>query len=248
MLVSVITVCFNSAATIRDTIESVLNQRNINLEYIVVDGASSDETPDIIRSYGRRISHVVCEPDQGMYDAMNKGVALASGDIIGILNADDIYESDNILQAITGVFAADTMAVYGDLLYVDPLDTRKVRRTWISGEYREGAFLDGWMPPHPTFFVRRQVYERYGNYSLALKSAADYEFMLRVIHKHNIPLAYLNQVVIRMRAGGKSNASLKNRLIANREDRLAWSMNKLRPGKLTLIKKPLSKLRQFFDR
>ena len=145
-------------------------------------------------------------------------------------------------------FGSGADAVYADLVYVDQQNTAKIKRTWISGTYTEGAFLRGWMPPHPTFFVRRSVYDQYGVYTLALKSAADYEFMLRVIHKHKIALAYLNTVTTKMRAGGTSNASIWNRLNANREDRLAWTRNGLKPGKLTLIKKPLSKLRQFFDR
>lgn len=246
MLISIVTVSFNSASTISDTIESVLAQSNIALEYIVVDGASTDGTVEIVRSYGGSVSHFVSEPDDGIYDAMNKGIKLASGDIIGVLNADDVYASPDVLSSVAARFTPGIDAVYADLVYVDRLDMRKVRRTWVSGEYSQGAFTRGWMPPHPTFFVRREVYEKYGAYTLALNSAADYEFMLRVVHKHEIRLSYLNRVIIRMREGGKSNASIKNRIAANRQDRLAWKMNGLTPGMLTLVRKPLSKLRQFF--
>jgi len=245
MLVSIITVSFNAAATIRDTIESVLGQQHVALEYIVVDGGSTDDTISIVNAYGPKISHFISEPDKGIYDAMNKGIQLASGDIIGILNADDVYATDNVLSQIVDRFGSGADAVYADLVYVDQQNTAKIKRIWISGIYTEGAFLRGWMPPHPTFFVRSSVYQQYGGYTLALKSAADYEFMLRVIHKHKIALAYLNTVTTKMRAGGISNASIKNRLNANREDRLAWTMNGLKPGWLTLIKKPLSKLGQF---
>lgn len=246
MLVSIITVSFNAAATIRDTIESVLGQQQVALEYIVIDGGSTDDTTSIVSAYGSRISHFVSEPDKGIYDAMNKGIALASGDIIGILNADDVYAADNVLSQVVSCFGKGVDAVYADLVYVDQQNTAKIKRTWISGTYTEGAFEQGWMPPHPTFFVRRSVYEQHGVYTLALTSAADYEFMLRVIHKHKIALAYLNTVTTKMRAGGTSNASIRNRLNANREDRLAWTMNGLKPGWLTLIKKPLSKLGQFW--
>lgn len=248
MLVSIITVSFNAASTIRDTIESVLTQNDIALEYIVVDGGSTDGTIEMVHSYEERISHFVSEPDQGIYDAMNKGIALASGDIIGILNADDIYADTHVLNNVAAAFTDGIEGVYANLVYVDAADTRKVTRTWVSGAYSDGAFKRGWMPPHPTFFVRRSVYERFGRYSMTLHSAADYEFMLRVIHKHKIQLAYLNRVIIKMRAGGKSNASLRNRLNANREDRMAWTMNDLKPGMFTLVRKPLSKLGQFLRR
>ena len=145
-------------------------------------------------------------------------------------------------------FKDDVGGVYADLVYVDQNDTDKIRRTWISGEYTKGAFVKGWMPPHPTFFVRRDVYEKYGGYTLDLRSAADYEFMLRIIHKEEIRVEYLPEVIVKMRIGGQSNESFSNRIKANKEDRLAWKMNDLTPGKLTFIRKPLSKVGQFFKR
>jgi glycosyltransferase involved in cell wall biosynthesis len=249
MKVSIITITYNSADTIEDTIRSVLSQDYSDIEYIVVDGASKDSTLEIIERYRSSISKFVSERDKGIYDAMNKGVAMATGDVIGILNSDDFYADTHVISDIAKTLAqSNSDACYADLVYVDRTATSKVIRTWISGEYRHGDFLRGWMPPHPTFFVKRSVYEAHGNYSLQLRSAADYELMLRFIHKHGIRLSYLPRVITKMRAGGQSNVTLKNRWKANKEDRLAWKMNGLQPGFLTLIRKPLSKLLQYLPR
>lgn len=248
MKISIVTVSYNAGKTIRDTIESVLAQSNIDLEYIIVDGGSTDNTVEIVKSFGDKIDHFVSEPDKGIYDGMNKGIAIAMGDVIGILNADDIYFNPEVLHKVLDLFASDIDAVYADLVYVNADDTNKITRTWISKPYKPGAFKKGWMPPHPTFFVRNSVYKKFGSYTLKLRSAADYEFMLRVVHKHRIRLAYLNEVIVKMRVGGESNASIKNRLKANKEDRIAWQMNNLKPGLLTFILKPLSKVGQFFKR
>lgn len=247
MKVSIITVAFNAEATIKDTIESVLSQDYDQIEYIIVDGKSSDSTMDIVNSYGNRISKVISEKDKGLYDAMNKGVGLATGDLIGILNADDVYQDQKVISDIVDKIGAND-AVYADLQYVAQDDLTKVTRTWISGNYQKDAFKKGWMPPHPTFFVKSKVYELLGKFTLELRSSADYEFMLRVIHKHQISVAYLPRVIVKMRVGGESNASLKNRLRANKEDRKAWEMNGLKAGKLTFFRKPLSKVGQFFKK
>ena len=248
MKISIITVSYNAAKTIKDTIESVLSQKNVDLEYIIIDGNSTDNTMEIVGVFGDKIHKVISEPDKGIYDGMNKGIALATGDIIGILNADDFYQNEEVLSNICKEFQDDVDAVYADLVYVDQVDTAKVKRTWKSGAYKIGAFSRGWMPPHPTFFVRKEIYEKFGSYSLDLKSAADYECMLRLIHKHNIHLAYLPEIIVKMRVGGESNSSLKNRLRANQEDRKAWKMNGLKPGVFTFIRKPLSKINQFIKR
>jgi len=248
MKVSIVTVAYNAASTIKDTIESVLSQKGIDLEYIIVDGGSKDDTVQIIESFGAKIHKFISEPDKGIYDGMNKGVKMASGDIVGILNSDDFYMDENVLQKVVEKFNAGIDAVYADLVYVDQFDTNKITRTWVSKKYEENAFVRGWMPPHPTFFVRNEIYEKFGCYSLELRSAADYEFMLRVIHKHNIALNYLPEVIVKMRAGGESNASFKNRLRANKEDRMAWKMNSLKPSPFTFIRKPLSKISQFFKK
>jgi glycosyltransferase involved in cell wall biosynthesis len=247
MRVSIITICYNSEATIRETITSVLSQSYADIEYIIVDGASKDSTCEIVRSFGDKISMFVSERDKGIYDAMNKGVKLATGDVIGILNSDDFYADANVVSDIVHTFEkTGAQGVFADLVYVDRENINKVTRTWKSGLYKEGKFLFGWMPPHPTFFVKREVYEAYGHYTTELRSSSDYEFMLRVIHKEKIRVGYLPRVITKMRVGGQSNVTLANRKKANREDRRAWEMNGMKPYFFTIALKPLRKIHQFF--
>ena len=249
MKVSIITISYNAEDTISYTIKSVINQDYENIEYIIMDGASKDKTSSIIKSFGFKVAKFISEPDKGIYDAMNKGLALATGDIIGILNADDIYADTNVISKVVNRFQEDKVeGLYADLVYVKRDDTNKITRYWRSGNYSKGKFLKGWMPPHPTFFVKREIYEKYGNFNLDLRSAADYEIMLRFIHKHEIKITYLPCIITKMRVGGQSNVSLKNRIKANKEDREAWKINGLKPGVFTLIRKPLSKVGQFFKR
>lgn len=249
MRVSIITIAYNSAETIEDTIKSVIAQDHDDVEYIIIDGASKDGTMDIVRRYGDQISVVISEPDKGIYDAMNKGVQAASGDIIGILNSDDYYADEHVLSDVVTKFDSDGCdGLYADLVYVNRELPDKVVRFWQAGEYKPGQFKKGWMPPHPTFFVTKSCYDQFGIYSLELRSAADYELMLRFIHKHKIRICYLPRVITHMRLGGQSNVTLKNRIKANKEDRMAWKMNGLEPGKLTFLRKPLSKLTQFIKR
>ena len=246
MKVSIITVVFNGAEHIRDCIESVLNQTYPDIEYIVVDGNSTDDTVAIIRSYGTKIAMFISEPDKGLYDAMNKGIGLATGEIIGILNADDFYRHNQVIERMVATFERTGYdAVYGDLVYVHRTDLQRVKRYWRAGVYGKKSFLWGWMPGHPSFFAKRYLYEQYGLFRLDLRSAADYELLLRFIYKNKAKLAYMNEVTIVMRAGGISNSSLKNRLRANREDRLAWQLNGLKPYFFTLWLKPLRKLSQY---
>lgn len=247
MKVSIITIAYNSAETIEDTIQSVVSQDYSDLEYIIIDGGSKDETLSIIERYKDKISKVVSEPDKGIYDAMNKGVAIASGELIGILNSDDIYADDRVISDIVGKIG-DKDAIYADLVYVDREHTDKVTRYWKSGEYTKGAFMKGWMPPHPTFFVRKTCYEKFGTYNLKLRSAADYECMLRMVHKHEVSLAYLPRVITKMRVGGQSNVTVNNRVKANQEDRMAWELNGLKPKFYTLYLKPLRKVGQFLKK
>ena len=186
MKVSIITVSFNAEETISDTIKSVINQDYENIEYIIIDGASKDKTSSIVKSFGFKVAKFISEPDKGIYDAMNKGLALATGEIIGILNADDFYADSSIISKVVKRFQEEKVeGLYADLVYVKRNDTNKITRVWRSGDYSKGKFLKGWMPPHPTFFVKREVYEKYGNFNLDLPSAADYEIMLRFIHKHS---------------------------------------------------------------
>jgi glycosyltransferase involved in cell wall biosynthesis len=249
MKISIITVCRNSEETIEHTLRSVLAQEDIDLEFIVIDGGSTDSTMKIIGNYSENISTIISEKDNGMYDALNKGIALASGEVIGILHSDDFYASSQILSSVIRAFVSDGIdAVYGDLQYVAKENPDKIIRNWIAGPYTDGLFLKGWMPPHPAFFARRRCYEKFGRFNTEFKTASDYELMLRFIHKEKIKLAYIPLVLVKMRVGGKSNLSIANRIRANREDRLAWKINGLRPGFFTLSIKPLSKLKQFFFR
>lgn len=245
--VSVITVCYNSASTIEATIRSVISQGYADIEYIVVDGGSTDATLEIVNQFKENISKVISEKDDGIYFAINKGIAAATGDIIAILHADDIYNDTQVIADVVRAFNASAAdAVYGDLQYVDRDDIKKVKRNWISGEYTEGLFKKGWMPPHPSFFVKASCYKKFGVFNTTLRSAADYELMLRLIHKHKCKVAYIPQVLVKMRVGGKSNVTFMNRIKANREDKKAWKINGLTPGLFTFIRKPLSKLGQFF--
>ncbi len=246
MIISIITATYNSANTVRDTLQSVKNQSYPHIEHVVIDGASKDNTLKIVGEYPS-VSQVISEPDKGIYDAMNKGIRLVSGDIIGILNSDDFYNHPEVIANIAQCFQdhPDIEAVYADLVFVDEKDTSQIKRTWLAGKYKKKNFLFGWMPPHPTFFVKKEVYEQYGIFNTQLKSAADYELMLRFLFKHDVQVAYLPDIIIRMRIGGQSTASLKNRLQANKEDRAAWQINHLQPKFYTTYLKPLRKLNQF---
>lgn len=247
MKVSIVTVVYNGERFIESAIRSVLSQDYPNIEYIIIDGQSNDRTLEIIKRYGDRISKFVSEEDKGLYDAMNKGISMATGELLGVLNADDFYRSDSIIsQVVDKVKMEGVDSIYGDLIYVDPVQTNRIRRIWKSGVASRKGFLYGWMPPHPTFFVKRWVYEKYGMFNINLKSAADYEFMLRVLYKFGISVSYIPEVITVMRDGGLSNASLKNRFKGNQEDALAWKLNELKPFFFTRILKPLRKITQYF--
>ena len=249
MKVSIITITYNSEATLADTLESVIGQSYKDIEYIIVDGQSTDHTLSIIDAYKTNIAKVISEKDSGLYDALNKGIAMATGDIIGILHSDDFYSDKFVIEKIVNTISINKAdAAYADLYYVDKQDTNKIFRKWKSGKYKHGMFLNGWMPPHPTFFAKRACYESFGSFNLNLVSAADYELMLRFIHRHRIKIAYLPEFIIKMRVGGKSNVTLQNRIRANTEDRKAWKINGLKPYFFTLYLKPLRKIVQLFSR
>jgi len=246
MKVTIITVSHNSAQTIQDTINSVRAQNYSNIEYIIIDGNSSDSTKAILRKNTTCIHEWVSEEDRGIYDAMNKGLEMATGDIIAFLNADDFFTYPGAVKDMVKYLKKENAAsCYADLAYVDSKNTEKVLRKWVSGEYSDGMFLKGWMPPHPTFFVKKEVYQKYGGFKLDLGTAADYEIMLRFLHKHKISVAYLPKTIIKMRAGGVSNASLWSRLKANHIDRKAWKVNGLKPKLFTIPLKPLRKIVQY---
>ncbi|OHB33344.1 MAG: glycosyl transferase [Desulfuromonadaceae bacterium GWC2_58_13] len=244
--ISIITATYFSESTLRDTLDSVARQE-VRAEHIIVDGGSKDRTLEILSSYSH-LSRIVSEPDRGIYDAMNKGIAMASGDVVGILNSDDFYPDHRVLSWVAEVFSDPNVdSCYGDLKYVHPVDTTRVIRSWKSGSYSRDAFFWGWMPPHPTFFVRRSLYEKFGGFNLDLGSAADYELMLRFLVKHRISAVYIPEVLVKMRSGGVSNVSLRNRLKANSMDRRAWWVNDLHPYPWTSAMKPLRKIGQFLS-
>ncbi len=248
MKISIITVTYNSAATIRDTLECIRAQDHADIEHIIIDGGSDDETMDIIRQYPH-VAIFISEKDEGLYDAMNKGLKLAGGDIIGILNSDDMYPHPGVLSKVAALFeSSGASTIYGDLQYVMQDNLDKVLRYWRSGNYSRTNFYYGWMPPHPAFFVKKEVYDKVGVFSTSLRSAADYEMMLRILLKHAFSTAYLPEVLVKMRTGGLSNASLKHRLNANREDRKAWKLNEIDPWFFTLYLKPLRKVFQFLHK
>ena len=235
----------NNAGTIRDCIESVQKQ-TVAAQHIFIDGVSTDGSLELIKELAPKDSIIVSEPDRSEYDAMNKGLALADGDIVGVLNADDFYAHDKVLEKVLSIFLdPEVGACYGDLVYVDQSDTSNVKRYWKAKSYRKERFYSGWMPPHPTFFLRRELLAKYSYYRLDFSSAADYEFMLRYLLKYQVKAKYIPEVLVKMRIGGKSNLSLKQRLIANRFDRKAWEVNGLKPRPWTLILKPLSKIGQY---
>ena len=245
MKISIITVCYNAEDTIGDTIQSVLSQDYKDVEYIIVDGKSTDRTLEIIQSIKSRIK-LISEKDRGIYDAMNKGINIASGDVIGILNADDVYKNSQVLTAVMDAFKANVSIVYGDIEYVKYNDLSKVVRKWKAGVFRSGKFKWGWMPPHPGFFVKKSCYESFGLFNLNLSTSADYELMLRMLEVHHLSCNYISKTITSMRVGGASNSSLKNRLIANRNDKKAWTIHPINPFWFTFILKPLRKLPQFF--
>jgi glycosyltransferase len=247
MKVSIITACLNNGDLLESTILSILSQNYSHIEYLIIDGGSTDNTPDILKKYKDKINFIISEKDDGMYDAINKGLKKATGEIIGILNADDFYSDNTVISKVAKAFTkSGAEAVYGDLQYVKRTDVNRVVRNWKSGEYKQGMFLKGWMPPHPAFFLKKECYERFGGFNTTLKIAADYELMLRMLHKNKICAHYIPEVLVKMRTGGASNKTVKNNIKKNLEDREAWRINGLTPGKLTLYFKPLQKVKQFF--
>jgi glycosyltransferase involved in cell wall biosynthesis len=231
---------------LRRFINSVLKQSYSNIEYIVIDALSNDGTEEVVRSYGDKITKYVREKDKGIYDALNKGIANATGDVIGFLHADDLLASDSVAEKIAISFQdASVDAVYGNLWYVQETNIEKIVRRWTSKEFRASKFRFGWMPPHPTFYLRREHYSQLGGYRTDFSIAADYELMLRMLYKNKLQAKWIDAVLVKMRVGGKSNASLSNRLEANREDAKAWRVNGYRPPIGLRMMKPLRKVAQY---
>jgi glycosyltransferase involved in cell wall biosynthesis len=244
--ISIITVCFNSKDFIRQTIESVAKQDYYDIEHVVIDGGSTDGTVKILQEFKDKINYI-SEPDKGIYDAMNKGVKLASGEIIGTLGAGDFYPNNQVSSKVAKTFEIyKTDAVYGDKQYVNPDNLNKVVRYWHSGEYKIENWLEGWMPPHQSFYLKKAAFHKYGLYLEGFRSAGDYELMLRMLYKHKLTAKYIPELLVTMLTGGTSTASFSNRIKANLEDRKAWLVNDIEPKWYTLYAKPLSKIFQFF--
>ena len=222
MKISIVTATYNSAKTISDTMESVLSQTYGHFEYWVIDGGSTDGTVDVVVSYAERFGgrlHCLSEPDRGIYDAMNKGIRLCTGDVVGILNSDDYYTSDDVLQTIADEFGrSDVDSVYGDIHFIRPGEPGKVVRYYSSALFKPFWLRFGFMPAHPSFYVRRHIYEKFGGYALDYKIAADYDMMVRLFYKHKISSKYIRKDFVTMRTGGMSTKSVSHRLITTRED------------------------------
>lgn len=246
MRIFIITPCYNAAKTVLYCAESVRTQSRC-ADHIIVDGQSNDDTINLLDKSS--VYRFVSEPDHGVYDAMNKGLKMSEDGIIGILNADDFYAHPDVLKKVASVFEDSAIeSCYGDLVYVDYENTDKILRYWKAGRYDYRKFYWGWMPPHPTFFVRHSLYEKYGLFNTNCGTAADYELMLRFMVKYRITSAYIPEVLVKMRVGGISNATIKNRLKANRMDRYAWEVNGLSPYPWSTFFKPIRKIYQFINR
>jgi glycosyltransferase involved in cell wall biosynthesis len=249
MKISIITAVYNAIDTIEDTILSVANQTYPDVEHIIVDGASTDGTLGVVDKYRPRIAKFVSEPDRGVYDGMNKGLRMASGDVIGFLNADDVYAHKDVLRRVAGVMSNPHVdACYADLVYVDKNDPRRVVRYWKSQQYKEGLFLKGWMPAHPTFFARRAVYERFGGFDLSYPRQSDFELTMRFLHVNKINAVYVPEIFVRMRTGGISNSSWRGVLKGNFEAYRACKKHIPGMSPLFMIRKILSRFPQFFTK
>lgn len=250
MKISIITVSYNSEKTIRDTIESVLAQTYSDVEYIVVDGLSTDKTMSIVAEYVGSITTVVSEPDRGIYDAMNKGIALATGDVIGILNSDDFYESDSALDTVAKAFRQnpESAVIFGNVVFVESDDLKRVTRVYAASHFKAWKLRFGWMPPHPGTFIRSDVYKEVGPYSILYKISADYEMFVRLLLIKKLKYAHINKVLVRMRSGGVSTSGIKSSLKLNREIVQACRRNGVYTNLLMVLSKVPFKLMEFVKR
>jgi glycosyltransferase involved in cell wall biosynthesis len=250
MKISIITVVWNNVETIDNAINSVLEQTYKNIEYIIIDGGSNDGTVEVIKNYGKKIDKFLSEKDKGLYDAMNKGIAMASGDIIAILNSDDVYYDNNVIKDVVNKIKISQLdIVFGDLYYVQKNNIQNVVRYWKSSEFKKGAFAKGWHPPHPAFFVAKKVYDKYGLFDLNMSISADFELMLRFLEKYNISSAHLPRVLVRMRMGGASNNSISNRIDGLRAILNAFDKNQIKVNKLNyLVYRYLPKITQLLKK
>lgn len=246
MKISLITVTYNSEKYLEHCLMSVIKQTYKDIEHIIVDGNSTDNTLSIIERYSSHISHWISEKDRGMYDAINKGMKLATGDVIGVLNSDDVLASSDVISEIAKCFVKNKVeSLYGDLEYVDQHDDEKVLRFWKGLDYKRKRFKFGWMPAHPTFYFKRELFERFGGYESHYFTSADYELMARYLFLNKVSSVYLPKLIVRMRKGGASNSSLPRRLRANRRDYLAMKKNKISFPFIISILKPVRKIPQY---
>lgn len=247
MKITIVTVVYNGQQHLADCIESVLAQTYPHIEYILIDGNSTDRTYQIAQQYQDRLSVLLSEPDKGMYDALNKGIALATGNVIGILNADDMLADSTVIAEVAKKFeATKAEALYGDLNYVAPDNIARILRKWRSSKAKPTDLALGWMPAHPTFYVKAELFKRLGGYQLNYGSAADYELMLRFLYKHRISTVHLPMLMVNMRSGGMSNQSIRHRYAAMQNDYAALKHNQVPLPLLTLLLKKLRKIKQFF--
>lgn len=248
MKVSIITATYNSSRTIIDTLKSLEEQTYSNIEYIIIDGSSKDNTLDVIKNNCSRVSTIISESDNGIYDALNKGINVATGDIVGFLHSDDLFAYPEAIEDIVkSMTENNTDGVYADLQYVNKDNIGSVVRYWKSGEYNINKLNKGWMPPHPTFYMKRSCYERFGLFDLSFKIAADYDSLLRYLFLNKVSMSYLPKVTIKMRVGGASNRNLKNIILKTKEDIRALKNSRV-PWLQALAIKNISKIPQFFKR
>ncbi len=243
MKLSLITVTYNSSKTLRDTFQSVLNQTYSDIEYIIVDGASKDNTVSIVKEYEPKFQgrmKWISEPDKGLYDAMNKGIRMATGDVVGILNSDDLFMDNKVLADVVAAFDEQTDGIFGNLYFVNQEDTNQIVRVWKGSPYR--SFKSGWHPAHPTFYVRREAYEKYGVFDTTFDVSADFELMLRLIEKNGIRMKYLDRYMVRMRMGGESTGSIKNIIRGNKNIFRAFRKNGIKVSPLYPVYRLLPKV------
>lgn len=246
MKVSIVTVSYNSSKTIKDTIFSVNSQTHPSIEHIFIDGASTDDTLEIIKTTSHRQNIIVSEKDSGIYNAMNKGISNSSGDIIGFLHSDDIFHSEEVISDLVNKIQDENLdGVYGDLQYVDKVNPNKIIRSWKSCQFKQNLLRKGWMPAHPTLFLKREIYLKHGVFNTSFKISADYDFILRIFKDQNLKSGYLPKIVTKMRVGGASNRSLKNIFKKTKEDYCVIRLNKI-GNLMTLFLKNASKIKQFF--
>lgn len=248
MKISVITVCYNSATTIADTLRSVAEQTHPEIEHIVVDGASHDGTLAVIEQCSSRLARLVSEPDHGIYDAMNKGIQLASGEVVAFLNADDLYAHSSVLEKVAAALAAGQLdAVMGDAEFFRPEFPERTVRRYQSGHFHPSRISWGWMPAHPTLFLKRSIYDHFGGFRTNYRIAGDFEFIARVFHAGNIRYEYLPEVLVRMRTGGISTGGWRNTLLLNREVLRACRENGIQTNYMKILSKYPRKLLEFFS-